>query len=316
MTVWRCLVVVVAVSACGSKAKPPPPVVKAEAPAFSGKPVDAPVLTLLAPGAEPRRALRYKPVYGARSLTNTRMTMDTNMTAAGQPYQIQPPPMTMVMETVVTEVGSSTFDIAMKVTATDVEPGGNPALSPGVKTAIAKIVGMTTLGRIDHRGVMIAADTVMPANAPPEAVSMAKSMDQITTQATAPFPEEAVGVGARWSVVSEIETSGMKLTQTAVYQLLELTGDKGRISVAIEQTAPAQDVKTPGMAPDMKAHLVSAVGHGTSTIAFDLADVVPAAVDMTVDLEVAMTMTSSGVDAEVAMTMKVGIEMTSAPIAR
>ena len=90
-----------------------------------------------------------------------------------------------------------------------------------------------------------------------------------------PFPEEAVGVGARWMGSTIVDSEQVELSQTTIYELLELTDNGGKMKVSVTQTAPPQVLPAPAELPDAIINLTRLRSESTGEIAFDLSRVAP-----------------------------------------
>jgi hypothetical protein len=109
----------------------------------------------------------------------------------------------------------------------------------------------------------------------PRLAQLLDQLQQSLGQMGAPFPEEPVGIGARWAVTSEVQQQGMKLQQVATYELTELSGDKGAARIDLKQFAPRGAVTPPGLPPNVKAEIVSLDSRGLGKLRFDLKRSVP-----------------------------------------
>lgn len=304
-------------AACGSNPKPapstPPAAVASDAdpePAL-GTPAEAPIVTLISAGTGRKVELRYAPKKGARYQMDMRMTMEISMGT----MRVKTPAMLMTMEAVITRASVTTFDLAARVTTADVDPGADPTMAKAMKPALAKLVGMVTTVRMDRRGVVLATDLDIPAGVDANTAQLMESMRQSMTQATAPFPEEAVGVGAKWSVASKVANSMMTMNQTSVFALTDLTGDRGVAEVTLTQDAPPQVVHPPGAGSEITTRLESLNGSGTGKITFDLVGVVPIAFDLSSSLDMAMTAAQGTTSQKIEMGMGMGLTMTATPLA-
>jgi hypothetical protein len=84
-----------------------------------------------------------------------------------------------------------------------------------------------------------------------------------------PLPAEAIGVGARWRVVTLLRTGGAVLKQTATYRLAASAGDVWMIDVEIVRVGEQQLIDVPGLPADVSAELIALrrAVKGTLTIA-------------------------------------------------
>jgi hypothetical protein len=315
--------VVTLAAACGSTPKPTPgtPPVQQVAldpePEASGTPVPAPVVTLIDAGSGPKAELRYAPKKGARSTMNMQMTMEVSLGFGGSTMpSVRTPPMLMTMEGVITRVGATTFDMSVRVTGADVDPSGDPAMVKAMRPELLKLVGMVTTMRMDRLGRVQTADVSMPGTVDASTQQFMESMRQSMSQATAPFPDEPVGAGARWTVASTVENSMMSLSQKSEFELVDLKGDQGTAVVKLTQEAPPQIVHPPNTAgTNVVTKLDSMTGTGKGKVTFDLVAVAPIAFELTSTIDMAMTVTQGTTTSNMTMGMGMGVTMSATPAA-
>jgi hypothetical protein len=301
------LVVIFAVaSACGSSSKKPDPqpVLQGEAPAPVVDP-DIPVVTLLDAGAAPRRVLRYAPKEGAGQLL-MRMSMVMHVELQQKsPMTITVPEFKVTADTLLADVSASGFTFAWKLTDFSVDPSVDPAMAKALEPELQKMMGLAMTGRMTPRGIVEKADVILPPGADAKLGQTMDSVKQTMRQATTPFPEEAVGVGARWRVVSKVDGE-VDLTQTAVFELQSVDGDRGEIALVLDQTAPEQTIATPGVSG--KTTLDSLTSTGTGYLKYDLVKVTPAVFNVDLSSDTAMT-TASGAGEPTQMRMRIDLAM-------
>lgn len=314
--------VVTLAAACGSTPKPAPGTPPQQAaldpePEATGTPVPAPVVTLVSAGTGPKAELRYAPKKGARSVMNMQMTMEITLGFGGSSMPpVRTPPMLMTMEGVITRVGATTFDMAVRVTNADIDPNGDPAMVKAMRPELAKLVGMVTTMRMDRRGRVQTADVSLPGTVDASTQQFMESMRQSMSQATAPFPDEPVGAGARWTVASTVENSMMSLSQSSEFELVDLKGDQGTAVVNLTQEAPPQIVHPPNAAgTNVVTKLDSMNGTGKGKVTFDLVAVAPTAFELTSTIDMAMTVTQGATTSNMTMGMGMGVTMTATPAA-
>ena len=104
-------------------------------------------------------------------------------------------------------------------------------------------------------------------------------------------PEEAVGPGAKWEVKLPIKSQGITITQTTLYELAKVEGERLATKATISQTAANQKVENPSM-PAVKLDLTKMSGTGGGDIIFELDKIAPlaASMDMKSELEMGMNM--------------------------
>ena len=72
-------------------------------------------------------------------------------------------------------------------------------------------------------------------------------MEQALQQISAPLPDEAVGVGAKWKLVTHLRQNGVSLKQDGALRAEEGQRDQTvQLGVTLEQAAPKQTGPQPG----------------------------------------------------------------------
>jgi hypothetical protein len=232
---------------------------------------------LLEPGSEPRRELRYAYDKGrverARLVSGTSLTMEV----AGQKLELPAMPdleMNAVIR-IVELLPSGSARRRLTIDKVDLKKGGlDPSLQGDVEKALARLEGLKGRDLIDRRGFIHELE-LEKIQAQPELRQFLESMQQALGQMGAPFPEEAVGKGARWRIETKVSQQGLELRQSATYELVELEGDQGRTKMELRQRSPAGSVNPPGLPPGVKAELLSLDSRGSGELRFDLGRMVP-----------------------------------------
>ena len=267
-------------------------------------------VTLLAPGAEPRRPLRYKIAANHKSLMDMTMTMGMNMNVGGSAMPMDLPPILMSATIDVTGVaanGDITFDL--EFTKMGVGPGADPNIASAMETAGASIKGLKGTATTTNRGVTKSVKLDLSKLD----AGMQQMMGQMTSSVenvSAPFPEEAVGVGARWETRQALANGGVTMFQKAEYELTAVDATSVSMKIKIDQVAPAQAFSNPAMPAGVDTSLdkMSGTGTGTMTIRFD--SLVPTS---TVDTLSSMAMTMSMGGQVQSMTSDTRLKMSVAP---
>jgi len=126
---------------------------------------------------------------------------------------------------------------------------------------------------------------------------------QMLRDVAAPLPEEAVGKGARWQKLSNLDARNAHATETDTFTLADLQGDKGALDDVVAQTATPQAlpalVGVPSAAP---ARVDSLLMSGSAKTRFDLGRLVPQT-----SLEATTSMALSASANRVNMVMRLGI---------
>jgi hypothetical protein len=277
-------------------------------------PLQEPTVKLLDAGSEPRRALRMHSKAGDTESTVMTMKMSMEMpgaAAGGQAIKI--PAMSMPMDLTVQSVapnGDITYTMVMREPGVADEPGANPMMVQAMKTALATFKGLAMNGVVSDRGLVKQIDMKIPADADP---TMRQSMDQMKDNMSnmgAPFPQEAIGPGAKWEVKTHINSGGIAVEQTATYQLASLNGDQWSAKCTMDQNAGKQAIQNPSLG-SAKMNLLKLTSKGGGTINSDLSRIVPLHGNVDVHLDMASEIVMAQTNQPMTMKMDMNIKMES-----
>jgi hypothetical protein len=243
-----------------------PAVVSTGAPPEAEKDPPAEV-KLLEAGKEPRKALRLHPAVGQVEELDMKLTMALEMIAGDQkspPTKL--PPMQMIMSMKVKDVAAN-GDIRYEFTLTKTDvlagPGTEKQVVEAMKGALSKLDGMSGEAVVTDRGFTKDAKFNLPPGADDQTKTVLQGMEQALQQIGAPLPEEPVGPGAKWRFTTRVTQNGIRITQSATYELTKIAGDLMSCKVTVEQSAPKQKVPSPlGVTVDLLS--LKSQGDGTS----------------------------------------------------
>jgi hypothetical protein len=270
-------------------------------------PAGAPAVKLLNAGAEPRQALRLHPSQGDMQKVALTMTISMDMGVGDMPGQaMKLPAMTMVMDVTVNNV-TPEGDISYQMVLSDmsVAAGENDMMAEAMKAGMGNVKGLTTVGTMSDRGISKSMN-VKSTGAGQEMGQYLDQMHEAFAHVSTPFPEEAIGPGAKWQVMQKINSQGMILDQTATYEMVSVEGDRAELKISITQQAANQKIENPAM-PGLKVDLVKMSSKGSGTVTMDLAKVVPPSADVDTQTEMSMAMNMG--DQKQAMNMKMDMNL-------
>ncbi|MEM9455658.1 MAG: hypothetical protein AAGF11_15860 [Myxococcota bacterium] len=294
-------------SACASKDDAPPAVEKITVATRS-----APTITLDDPGQEPRAPLRLRPAAGTRETLELAIGMTMGMRSDGQDLPAIPVPTTRTrLSSQVQQAGPDGITVKhavedMSVEATSAVP---QAVVDQVRATIEPLRKYQAVTRMDPRGIVLGGDALIPRDMP---VTTRQTMQQLTEsmgQLTAPLPREAVGIGARWTAVSDITQNGMKLRQTVHYTLVARAEDQATLELTLEQVLLDSKVDVPGtLGSSARVGRFDSAGRGT--VELDLRHVSPTSVQMTIELSMAMDISAMGQEQRMEMDMNLDMSIS------
>jgi hypothetical protein len=252
-------------------------------------------LKLLSKGAEPRKVLRLHPAAGDKQTLhlNAKAGLETKMGDQPPPFKL--PSMTNTVDfslDITIKDVSNKGDISYEVTASDA--GGAEEPRPGApqgakarKSALPEAKGMSATGKVSSLGFSKELEFNAPPGTDPQIHLLTDLMKDVFGQLTAPLPEEAVGVGAKWEVKMPIQSHGIKVDQTASYELVSVEGETFKIKSTSTQRASNQKIDNPVM-PGMKVDLTKWSGKGSSELTVDAGKLMPSSGTMEIHSEIGM----------------------------
>jgi hypothetical protein len=238
-----------------------------------------PIVKVLDQGAEPRSDLSYALVKGAAQKMAMAMDMTIGVKTRGQSMPpTNMPRMTMTFDTSVTDKnGGGEFKIDSRLTATSVDPSGGQQeqMAKALRPQIDAMKGLGMAYWVSPKGHVHDVKLDVPASVPAAAQQIMNGMSQSFESMVTPLPPEPVGVGARWQVVSRINTGGADILQSAVYTLKSRSGPRATLDVSILQLAANDTIHTAQMPAGMSAKVKAFSSGGSGTTQLDLKSVVP-----------------------------------------
>jgi hypothetical protein len=231
-----------------------------------------PVVRLVHAGEEPRSPLRYRYVPG----TSATMTMDMDTTIAmGGDDPVMPsyaaPTMRVVVETTAgerTPAGTTRLEYRY-LDAGVVQPGDGFA-DAFLDGWLDQYVGITMWSLVDDRGQAHGGGIEGVGQLDPLLASAFEDIETSLREASAPFPVEPVGVGARWAVEQSFASQGLDVTQRISYTLLDRGSDwveLGLESTLSAEPGPSELIEYPGT--DAWVSELSGTGSGTMRMSLD-----------------------------------------------
>lgn len=243
------------------------------------QPADEPTIKLLEPGAEPRRELRYQ----FKPTGTVTMVMGMKMSMSMQFGEIQSPMTSMPRMENRMEIKTETLDpdgnlqYSFTLTKSGIAEGedANPQIQAVLEKDLKAMEGMTGSATVTPRGLTKEAEINIPPTAPKSIEQMIQNLKQSIRQMSIPLPEEAVGVGAKWEIQSDVKNADISLTQTMLATLEAMDESSCKIKVAMKQSAEEQELKAPTLPPGATLTLKSLASDGDTSLDIDLTSLVP-----------------------------------------
>ncbi len=117
-----------------------------------------------------------------------------------------------------------------------------PRVAAAVRKALGSLEGATGRWVVDRRGVIASMDLGIASSPDDPLQPTLEGFYQALHQLLPPLPSEAIGVGATWTRVAEVEHNGMRLMQRGRYTLVSREANVLKIAFEIEQRRPNDGV--------------------------------------------------------------------------
>jgi len=238
------------------------------------KPGAPPVVTLLAPGAAPRKAIRYAVTANQKSAMDMTTTVSMAMNLGGMAMPMDMPTTKLSIDLGVTNItpgGDITYNIAFTGMTIDEVGGGNPALTAAFQQAAATITSTKGTATVSNRGLPKSSTLDV---SDPAIKQMLTAMVASIENLAVPFPEEAIGIGGRWEVRQVMTNGGQTSFQKTEYEVVSIEGLTVSLKMKSEQTGPPQTIPNP-ILPGTDINLESLTGTSTGTVVIRLDSLVP-----------------------------------------
>jgi len=269
-------------------------------------------IKLLEAGSGNKIELRAAPKKGAVESLQMLMNIDMAMDMGGMGKMPQTlPAMKMVMKAEITEVKGDAIHYNFELTEAAVEgKGADPMMVAAMEPELKKMIGTKGEVVVNNRGMTQSAKVIAPEGTSTEEMAQFDNMQKSMNHASAPFPVEPVGVGAKWEVTSNMKENGIVMKQVVTYTVKSIEGQVVTLDTALVQHADAQKLAPDNMPPGAEASLESLDSKGTGQTIIDLNHLFPNKGTLAHDMNTRMTVTAQGQKMEMGMDMKLGLEMS------
>lgn len=251
-----------------------------DAAATTGAPRTAqPDIVLEDPGVQPRQPLLLHLRPGTTTSAALVSKAGIQLSVDGKPLPLGVLPNTRTVLTQQVDKVDSDGTIHYSVTLSDVAvidtPGADPAVVEQIQSTLGQLKGLKGTGTLDvHGGGQTGSiDTGNVTN--PLLKSTLDSVSSQFSNLTAPFPREAVGVGARWTAKRSATINGITMNTTTHHTLRARAGDHYEIDVAQEAAAPPGSAAIPNLPGGTSAAITSFTLHSTGKLAGELTRALP-----------------------------------------
>lgn len=268
---------------------------------------------LLDAGAEPRQQLRFTAEKGQTEVMRMTMNMSMEMEMMGMPMEIVVPAMILDMEMAVLDVDPSGNIL---YTAEVIEVGlgeGDPGMVAALQSELSALEGLKGEMLMSPTGLSLRAGFSAPEGASPEILKQVDSINQSTQNMSVPMPTEAVGPGAKWTVLRTNSANGLSVVERSEVELTALDGDAAELHTTVSQLLATADPVLEGMPPGAEVQILAFDSKGETTAAIRMDELVPSKSTGQVRMDMRMRITAEGQTQDMGMGMDLGVEMGPRP---
>ncbi|MBW2460930.1 MAG: hypothetical protein JRH11_04740 [Deltaproteobacteria bacterium] len=214
---------------------------------------------LLETGEEPREELRYRIEEGDQELAILGLRIGVQA-GLGDPTRIEggAPVFFTIESGPVEQIG---HHIRYEVELIRQEQGSHPDHVESELDALHQIDGYVV---VDERGITRDEHFDVPRSVPPRTATMIGNI--FDSLELIPFPEEAVGPGAVWTVRETLDLTAYVVQQVVVYKLLERDGDDLKLEIVVTQTAEPQPLRELPRGMEAMIQIFEGDGRGTADV--------------------------------------------------
>lgn len=209
---------------------------------------------LLDPGKEPLAKVAYAPTKGDSSPLRLDFTMKIAITAAGQatPGIIVPPQAVDVDMTTEDVDDSSGALVAMLLRKITIAPkdGIDQETADTLTKQLEGVRGYALRERVSAHGAASDFKVEVPESGPKGAEQLLATLNTTFRGMIPPLPEEPIGTGAKWQVLSRDDSSGTSLVELDDYTLKDRSGSRLTLDLQGRQLAASDKIKLPTGVPE------------------------------------------------------------------
>ncbi|MDP1819275.1 MAG: hypothetical protein Q8K58_05200 [Acidimicrobiales bacterium] len=243
-------------------------------------PGDAATVELLDPGSEPRRPLRLAPAEGC-SVGRTLRQSGEIVVDAGEAAGTSQQSTRSVTEQDLTyrcaEVSDERIELELGYGGGRVIEA-DPSSQSVLEDVLGAFEGATGSVAFDDHGQILGStppDIDLPGALQAVGEQLTEGLEAQAAALAVPFPEEAVGHGARWRVTSNGVLGGLTFNQTTTFTITSIEGDIVTADNEITMELPPGPVELPDSVGSSTAEVIEGRLTGTGTTTWNLAEVVP-----------------------------------------
>jgi hypothetical protein len=285
-------------------------------------------IRVLDPGSDPAEKAAYAPKAGESQALRFDFGMKLGISTAGQkaPAVLVPPQVVdLDVKTESADDGGAAVAMILRGITMQAQEGVDQDTADQLTKQLTGLRGYTVRERVSSHGAASSFKTEVPDAFPKGAEQLLSNMNGAFRAMIPRLPEEAIGTGAKWQVLSREDDSGTSLVQLADWTLKERSGDKLTLEFKAKQLAASDVVKLPtGMPEGVSTKLSKFTTTVTGSIVIDTKQMAPikgrSSQDSKLGIDVSAPAQAGGntIKADVDMKMTVAIARragSAAPVA-
>jgi hypothetical protein len=239
----------------------------------------SPEIEVLSAGAAPREALRLAPAVGASQRAAMTVRLGLEQSGVSSASVNVPPIRATLAATLRDATPNGDFHVSVSYPSFEVLKGNGTSAAQR-RAAERTLTGLEMLSgelTLTTRGALVDSNFNIPPGLDPTSTQILGQLGDQLRGLTAPLPEPAIGVGARWRVTTHLTISGIQLRQVYEYKLKKRKDTTLELEVRGTQTAKRQAVDLPGVPSGVKVRVTSFKVTFRGAITMDLTRLLPVA---------------------------------------
>lgn len=262
---------------------------------------------LLSPGYGARLPLRYQIPDGDRESFDMEIVMGVTAGMGASHTFVESPPIDFEVSMGPVHHrpdGRYRYEMKVRHVGLDLPEGTPEEMANALSAEIANMGRIEGWLEVDDRGITRGVRGAPTTGVPPRTQTMLGNIRSALQ--SIPFPEEPVGIGARWEVRRTLDNHTHDVDQVVTYELVDLAGSRGQLRITVEQSADPQPLHN--LPTGAQARLDTYVGRGNGEAVFDLTSMTPL-----VGLTFQSAMHASTADGASALAMETHSSVTVSP---
>jgi len=273
---------------------------------------------LLSAGQHPRVLLRLRPTANQR-----RSVLVTAVSNAFQKWAGNAAPRQRTAEQrylidiwVKKVLPNGDIRCAIKFTSLEVQSPPDSASGEGEAPAGAVVRESRDVSAemlVDNRGNAKGAELRSSPKANPNIQKELAKLQRVLQNASLAFPEEPVGVDARWQVRQPLPPDDLFREDVTTYRVISIHGNDVELSVQTEQHALSHVPHIPGLPERASVELLSASSNGRGAVTVNLTQPMPAHAELHVSSFLNLRINAEGKSQDMQLSLDTSAHLQDAP---